>query len=134
MGLAKGIVKKSNKKRVFLFIGIILVLISMILFGKDIYHVIHFDHIESTLKVTHKPQKGYKAYASYEYQGKQYEDKVLSSYNGFVMKNGKSYTILIDPEKPDQPQTTSFSLDTLFLISGVACVIAGLKDIQRKEK
>ena len=130
MGLAKGIVKKPNKKRAFLIIGIILVLISMILFGKDVYHVINFDHIESTLKVTRKPKRGYKAYASYEYKGKQYEDEVLSSYNGIVMKDGKSFTILIDPEKPDQPQTTSFFLDTLFMISGVACVIVGLKKNQ----
>ena len=127
MGLAKGIVKKTNSKRVILIIGIILVLIAAVLVGKDIYHVIHFDHVESTLKVTRKPKRGYKAYASYEYQGRQYEDKVLSSYNGVVMKDGKSFTILIDPENPDQPQTTSFFLDALFMLSGVACVIVGLK-------
>ncbi len=127
MGLAKGITKKSNKKSVFSIIGIILVLLALVLIGKDAYHVINYEHVESTLKVVRKPQRGYKAYASYEYKGKKYEDIVLSSYNGVIMKDGKSFTLLIDPANPDQPQTTSFFLDALFMISGVACVIVGKK-------
>ena len=127
MGLAKYAVKKADKKKVFLIIGILFVILSAGFFGKDIYRVTHFERVETTLKVTHKSKRGYKAYAAYEYQGKHYEDKVLSYYNAFTMKDGKNLEVLIDPAKPDQPQTTTFFWDVCFMLTGIIFVIFGLK-------
>ena len=118
----------TNTKGVFLIVGLLLILLSAVLFGFDIYHAVRYEHAEAALNVVHTPKKGKKAHVSYEFQGKHYEDKVLSSYNGFVMKDGQSYTILIDPEKPDEPHTTSFFLDAMFLAAGAACAAAGLKN------
>lgn len=77
--------------------------------------------------MVHLPKRGYKAYATYEYRGERYEDKVLSSYNAFFMKDDGRFTVLIDPERPDQPQTTTFFWDAGFMASGLICLIIGLK-------
>lgn len=128
MGLAKYVVKKTNKDRFFGFSGIIFILLSAVFIGKDIYQLARFDRVESTLKVTNKHNgSGYKAHATYEYQGKRYEDKVLSYYNGVTMKDDEKFNVLIDPAKPDQPHTTTFFLDACFLIVGIPCLSGGLK-------
>ena len=127
MGLARNFEKGTNKNRILLIIGILFLLTSIAFFCKDIYMVTQFEYVESTMTVIHKPKKGYHAYVSYEYHGAQYEDKALSYYNGFVMKNGKKYTILINPAKPETPYTTAFSFDILFLITGILCLYGSLK-------
>ena len=120
--------KNIGKEKLFLIIGIILVLVALGIAGLDIYHVTQLEHVESTLKVIRKSSNsGKHAYVTYDYQGTTYYDKVLSSYNAFTMKNGKSYTVLIDASKPDQPYTTSFALDVMMLAFGVICVAVGVK-------
>ncbi|MCR4598420.1 MAG: hypothetical protein K5678_05240 [Acetatifactor sp.] len=127
--------KKKNigKEKVLLIVGILLVLAALGIAGLDIYHVTQLEHVESTLKVIRKSSNsGKHAYVTYDYQGTTYYDKVLSSYNAFTMKNGKSYTVLIDASKPDQPHTTSFVLDIMMLAFGVICVAVGVKRDQSK--
>ncbi|MCR5148002.1 MAG: DUF3592 domain-containing protein [Eubacterium sp.] len=132
MGLAKYAVKKTNKdktkkNKIFLIVGIVMMLLAAVWSAKDIYYVINFERVESTVKVVHKPKKGKHAYVTYEYQGERYEDKVLSYYNAFTMKNGKELEVLINPEKPDQPYITTFFWDAVIMFFGITCVILGLK-------
>ncbi|HBZ53430.1 MAG TPA: hypothetical protein DEO82_06620 [Eubacterium sp.] len=128
MGLAKAYVKKSDKNRTVLIVGIVLILVATVLFGFDVYKSVKLEHVESSMKVIHKPKKGKKAYVTYDYQGERYEDKVLSYYNAFVMKNGKKFTVLIDPAKPDEPKTTNYAIDVLVMFFGVVCVVATVKN------
>ena len=127
MGLAGNFDKKVNKGNIFLITGVILLLVSVALLGKDIYYLTHFEHVETTLNVIHYPDRGYKAYASYEYQGQRYEEKALSFYNAFVMKDDKTFTVLIDPAKPDSPKSTTFSIDACLMFFGIISVLVGLK-------
>lgn len=116
-----------NKNMIFVSVGILLLLIGLGLGGMDVYRLTNYDRVESMLTVTYRQHSGKKAHVSYEYQGTRYEDKVLSSYNAFTMKDGKAYDLLINPASPEHPQTTSFALDVLFLVMGGVAVYAGTR-------
>lgn len=118
----------GTKERSFLIVGIAFILIALVLGGLDVYHSTHFEKVEAQLFVVHNQSSGKRAHVHYEYKGVKYEDKALSSYNAFTMKNGKAYTVLIDPKKPDVPHTTSFALDIMFLVIGVVCVLSWIKE------
>ena len=118
----------GTKKRNFLIVGIALILIALGLGALDLYHVTQYEKVEAQLVVVRKNSSGKKAHVSYEYQGVKYEDKALSSYNAFTMKNGKTYTVLIDPKNPDTPHATSFTLEILFFAFGVISVLAWMKE------
>lgn len=113
-----------GEKKIILITGILFVLIALGLGGLDVYRLTHFDRVESMLTIKQRYKAGKKAHVTYEYQGEYYEDKILSSYNAFTMKNGKNYTVLIDPAMPDNPYATSFALEVMFLILGIILIIA----------
>lgn len=121
--------KKDGK--LFLGIGILLLVIGIGLGAWDVYCLTQFERVESQLIVRRSSRKGKKAHVSYEYQGQKYENKVLSSYNAFTMKSGKAYTVLIDPEHPDRPHATTFALDTFFVIFGIITIYAEIGSRKR---
>ena len=43
------------------------------------------------------------------------------------MKDGKNYTVYINPEKPDQPVTVSYALDVVFVGMGVFAMVVAIK-------
>ena len=120
------------KKKGFMLIGCLLILGSLALCGLDVYRLINFEKVNATVEV-YRRTKGKKARVTYEYGGEIFENKVLASYNGFVMKNGKKLTVMIDPAKPDDPHTTSFALETMCLLCGVAILIGEKKTKGRSE-
>lgn len=121
-------IRIGTKKRSFLIVGIALIVIAIGLGALDLYHLTQFEKVESQLIVVHTKSSGKKAHVSYEYQGVRYEDKALSSYNAFTMKNGETYTVLIDPKNPDTPHATSFTLEILFFVFGVIAILAWVKE------
>ena len=137
MGSAKSFDKEEKAKKMGLKVGIIMLLISLLFMVIDIYQIINLDRVEATLTVTRK-YKGYVAYATYEYLGVRYEEKCIKSCGGifttcntFVMKDGKSFTVLIDPAKPDIPQATNFGMEIFVITLGIAFVIGFVKENQK---
>ena len=113
---------KKKQNALLILFGIIVLLVGLFATGMDIYQMSNYERVESTLVVKQKYRKGYTAYASYEYNGVEYEDKGLSYYNAFFMKDGKKFTVLINPGKPEKPCTTSFALNMLAVILGGASI------------
>ena len=116
-----------KKNKVIIAVGVLLFVFAIILGALDLYRMTSYEHVDSMLRISYRKGAGKKAHVSYEYQGVKYEDKVLSAYNAFTMKDGKSYTVLIDPDVPENPYTTSFALDLMILAGGVASIYAGRK-------
>lgn len=116
----------GNNKLIFVIAGLVFFLIGCAFGIKDINTKTKYEKVESVLTIYYARDNDKKAKVSYEYNGKQYTDKVLSSFNAFTMKDGKKYTIYINPENPEKPHTTSFALDIIFAGMGAFAAYVGL--------
>lgn len=100
---------------------LVFMLIGFIIIGVSIHHMVAFDKVETQLVVrTNWDGEGNnrKAYVTYEYDGVIYKDVALGSFNAFTMKDGKGYTVYINPEEPEWPKTTNYTLGILFVVMG----------------
>lgn len=122
-----GMLKKVNKgknKNVVSYMCLIFVLIGVIMIGVSVHHMVAYDKVECQLAVrTSWDGEGNnrKAYVTYEYEGVIYKDVALGSFNAFTMKDGKPYTLFINPENPEWPTTTNYALGILFVVVGGIC-------------
>lgn len=115
------------KKNVFLIAGIVFVLFGLFLTGLSAYDLSTKEKVTAKVSVKHGHKNSRYAAVSYDYNGVAYTDKGLSSFNAFTMKDGKDMTILIDPEKPDEPTTTNWGLGVVFVLFGGVAVWVGVK-------
>lgn len=123
MSIVRKVRKNSQGKKLNIasFLCLIFVLIGVIMIGVSVHHMVAYDKVECQLAVrTAWDGEGNnrKAYVTYEYDGVIYKDVALGSFNAFTMKDGKSYMVYINPEKPEWPTTTNYALGILFVIAG----------------
>ena len=125
-----GLLKKSGrgtgsnriKNRIAIScLSLAFVLIGIIIIGVSIHHMVFYDKVETQLEVRtywDGEDDCRDACVTYEYNGRVYEDVALGSFNAFTMKDGESYTVYINPEKPERPATTNYALGILFVVMG----------------
>ena len=106
---------KKNTDVIFFRVGILFAVIGLVFIGLSVFYMISYDKVEGSLYVSSNKRKH--ADITYEYDGKLYENIGLSSYN-FRMRNGKVYTVYINPDKPEIPKCTNFAMGTLCLMMG----------------
>lgn len=110
-----------EKRKEFAIIVGIFFLIGCILLGKDIYSINKYEKVEAVVSIFYAKRKGKadkRAKVTYEYEGREYADIVLDSYNGFTMKDGKECSIYINPEYPDTPVVPSYAFDIILIAFG----------------
>ncbi len=111
---------KDNKKSAFWWGGVLLLCVGIWLIGLSVFYLVTYDKVEGELYIT---KKGYdneiRVYVTYEYEGKLYEDIGLSSRNLFTMKDGKKYTVYINPDKPEWPKCVDFTFGILSIVFGI---------------
>ncbi|MBQ8825724.1 MAG: hypothetical protein IJ007_01375 [Oscillospiraceae bacterium] len=120
---------KVKEKKIFKWTGVMFTLIGIVLIALSIFYIAAYDKVEGELYVT-KKKSGKKAYITYEYDSITYEDKALSSYNAFTMKNGKTCTVYISSDSPDEPKATNFGLGVFTVLSGIFALKAGSSDTE----
>lgn len=114
--------------KIFTGAGIIVMLIGLILVGFSIFYMATYDKVEGVLDVRKIGRNNRtQAYVTYEYKDVLYEDVGLSSYNAFTMKDGKSCTIYINPEKSEWPKVTNYGFGIILVLFGVATMKVGRK-------
>lgn len=123
--------EKKNADVIFVRVGILFAVIGLILIGLSVFYMVSYDKVEGSLYVSSNKRKH--ADITYEYDGKWYEDIGLSSYN-FRMRNGKEYTVYINPDKPESPKCTNFSMGILCLLMGVWSIKVGTPVRKNKEE
>lgn len=126
---------KENKKSAFWWAGIILLCVGIWLIGLNVFYLVTYDKIEGELYIT---KKGYhnetRVYVTYEYDGKLYEDIGLSSRNLFTMKDGKKYTVYINPDKPEWPKCVDFTFGILPIVFGIVLLKVDSMDKPKDKK
>lgn len=118
---------KGDNKLIAIIICSMFIIVGGLLLFKDIHASRNYVKTESVITLYRTVKNEKKAKVTYEYDGKKYEDKTIDSYNGFTMKDGKNYTVYINPEKPDQPVTVSYALDVVFVGMGVFAMVVAIK-------
>ena len=112
-----------KQDKIFMGAGIVVVLIGLVLVGFSIFYMATYDEAEGVLDVRKTGRNNRtQAYVTYEYKDVLYEDVGLSSYNAFTMKDGKSCTIYINPEKPEWSKVTSYGFGIFLVLFGIATV------------
>lgn len=126
---------KENKKSAFWWVGILLLCVGIWLIGLNVFYLVAYDKVEGELYIT---KKGYHneihVYVTYEYDGKLYEDRGLSSRNLFTMKDGKKYTVYINPDKPEWPKCVDFTFGILSIVFGIVCIKVDAMDKPKDKK
>ena len=122
--------EQMMKKNLFIWAGALFIIIGLLLGSLDIYKQLNYEKVDAVLSIKYTGAKGTRkeASVSYDYNGVTFENKGLSSYNGFTMKNGGNYTVYIDPDKPDKPKTVSYVLEIVAVSCGIASVIIGIRN------
>ncbi|MDO5156982.1 MAG: hypothetical protein Q4D51_13570 [Eubacteriales bacterium] len=100
--------KNNDNKKLFIVIGCLFILVGLALLVGSVYVQTQYEKVDSTLTIHYGRKNRKTAYVEYYYNDVHYTDKGLSSFNGFTMKDGETYTVYINPEKPDQPHTVSY--------------------------
>ena len=119
--------------KMFFGVGLVFCLLGLLGGGIDVYRMVKFDKVEADVHVTHGTHSGYKAHVGYDYGGTRYEDKILNSYNAFTMKDGKTISVYIDPDKPNDPHVTSFALEVAFAGFGGLAIWGGTVRGKKKD-
>ena len=97
--------EEKKKKSAFWWTGVGFLCLGVILIGLSVFYLTVCDKVEGMLYITKKgPNNRTQVYVTYEYDGKLYEDIGLSSRNLFTMKDGKKYSVYINPKKPEYPK------------------------------
>lgn len=109
---------EKKKNRAFKAAGVFFTLVGIFLIALSIFYVAVYDKVEGEIYVT-KRSDGKRASITYEYDGITYEDKGLSSYNAFTMKNGKTCTVYVSPDNPDKPKATNFGMGIITALLGI---------------
>ncbi|MBE5932884.1 MAG: hypothetical protein E7263_05615 [Lachnospiraceae bacterium] len=126
---------KDNKKSAFWWGGIFLLGVGIWLIGLSVFYLVAYDKVEGELYIT---KKGYDneihVYVTYEYDGKLYEDIGLSSRNLFTMKDGKKYTVYINPDKPEWPKCVDFTFGILSIVFGIGLLKVDAMDKPKNKK
>ncbi len=125
--------KAIGRKKLFIAVGTFFVVIALAILGLDVYRMASFDHVSSKLTLTRGPHNRKQARVNYEYDDQLYMNIKLSGYNAITMKDGKEFTVLINPKNPGRPYTTSFIIEGLVLACGVLVIVAGIKGEEEKK-
>ena len=124
----------TKSEKVFLWAGLLFIAIGIFLLCLSICYMIACDKTEGILDVgRHGARNAKRAHVTYEYDGVLYEDKGLSSYNAFTMKDGRTCTVYIDPETPDDPKVTSFGISAMLILFGAAVIKLGGPKLKRRQ-
>lgn len=125
----------KEKKGAFWWGGILLICVGILLIGLSVFYLTTYDKVEGELYITKKGRNNnIRVYVSYEYDGKLYEDIGLSSRNLFTMKDGKEYTVYINPDKPERPKCVDFTFGILPIIFGIASLKVDSMDKSKEKK
>lgn len=110
----------NNQDKIFTSAAIFFAAVGLFLIGLSIFYIVSYDKVEGEINIVrYGTNNGKHAHITYEYEGELYEDKGLSSYNGFTMKDGETYTVYVNPDKPESPKVTSFTMGILSLGLGI---------------
>lgn len=113
----------SGKSFAIIVVGIFL-LVGLLLLAYDIYVKATYEPVDAKITIHRSHENDVTASVSYKYNGEEYTDVALSSYNGFTMKDGRGYTVYVNPNNPEHVRATSFALDVfLIAFSGAALFI-----------
>ena len=124
--------------KIFLAVGLFFMLAGVIMGVVDIWRVINYDRVDATL---------YKVYldngnenqrraiiAGYEYDGEEYGGIILSGGGPLMMKDGKSYTVLIDPDDPEEVFYPSYLLEIISIGCGGFAVYTGSIGLRARKR
>lgn len=112
--------EEKNKKSAFWWVGVLFICVGIFLIGLSVFYLTTYDKVEGELYITKKGRNNnIRVYVTYEYDGKLYEDIGLSSRNLFTMKDGKKYTVYINPKKPEWPKCVDFTFGILPIVFGI---------------
>ena len=124
--------------KIFLAVGLFFMLAGVIMGVVDIWRVINYDRVDATL---------YKVYldngnenqrraiiAGYEYDGEESGGSVLGGGGPLMMKDGKSYTVLIDPDKPEEVFYPSYLLEIISIGCGGFAVYTGSIGLRARKR
>lgn len=133
--LQGGKIMKENKKSAFWWAGIIFICVGVWLIGLSVFYLATYDKVEGKLNIIKKGRNNNRCvYVTYEYDGKLYEDRGLSSRNLFTMKDGKKYTVYINPDKPEWPKCVDFTFGILSIVFGIVCIKVDAMDKPKDKK
>ncbi len=124
--------------KIFLTVGLFFKLAGVIMGVVDIWRVINYDRVDATL---------YKVYldngnenqrraiiAGYEYGGEEYGGIVLGGGGPLMMKDGKAYTVLIDPDDPEEVFYPSYLLEIISIGCGGFAVYTGSIGLRARKR
>ena len=124
--------------KIFLAVGLFFMLAGVIMGVVDIWRVINYDRLDATL---------YKVYldngnenqrraiiAGYEYDGEEYGGIVLGGGGPLIMKDGKAYTVLIDPDNPEEVFYPSYLLEIISIGCGGFAVYTGSIGLRARKR
>ncbi|SMC47409.1 hypothetical protein SAMN06296952_1385 [Oscillospiraceae bacterium] len=124
--------------KIFLAVGLFFMLTGVIMGVVDIWRVINYDRVDATL---------YKVYldngnenqrraiiAGYEYDGEEYGGIVLGGGGPLMMKDGNSYTVLIDPDNPEEVFYPSYLLVIISIGCGGFAVYTGSIGLRARKR
>lgn len=125
--------KNNDNKKLFIVIGCLFIFIGFALLVGSVYVQTQYEKVDSTLTIHYGRKNRKTAYVEYYYNDVHYSDKGLNSFNGFTMKDGKTYTVYINPEKPDQPHAVSYTF-AIVLIGFGALAVGCVRKVNSREK
>ena len=124
--------------KIFAAVGAFFVIAGLIMGIGDIWRVINYDRVDATL---------YKVYldngnenqrraiiAGYEYDGEEYGGIVLGGSGPLFMKDGKAYTVLIDPDNPEEVFYPSYLLEIICISFGGYAVYPWIRYLMVRKK
>ncbi len=125
----------KEKKSAFWWAGILLICIGIYLIGLSVFYLATYDKVEGELYITKKGRdNNIRVCVTYEYDGRLYEKKGLSSRNLFTMKDGKKYTVYINPDKPEWPKCVDFTFGILPIVFGIISLKVDAMDKHKDKK
>nr|MBQ8253712.1 hypothetical protein [Lachnospiraceae bacterium] len=122
--------KRSNKEKkdsskAFIWGGMLFVVVGLLLIGFSVFYITTYDRVDGVVDVRKTGGRNRKvAYVTYEYNGELYEDKGLSYFNAFTMKDGKECAVYIKAEESEEPKTTYFAISILSILMGILLIKA----------
>ena len=126
--------EEKKKKSAFWWTGVGFLCLGVILIGLSVFYLTVYDKVEGMLYITKKgPNNRTQVYVTYEYDGKLYEDIGLSSRNLFTMKDGKKYSVYINPKKPEWPKCVDFTFGILTIVFGIVSLKVDAMDKPKKK-
>ncbi len=124
--------------KIFVAVGLFFMLAGVIMGVVDIWRVINYDRVDAILynfyldNGNEDPRKA--VIAEYEYAGEEYGGIVLGGGGPLMLKDGKSYTVLIDPDKPEEVFYPSYLLEIISIGCGGFAVYTGSIGLRARKR